>query len=203
MVNPYAPPAAALDDGEDERAYRVDGRRLVIPRHAEISRLCAYCGSRAALRRRTALLTWRNPRGLLATALVIAATILAGVVVPPGGGVYLLGSGLVGLVAVNVKWRSVRLRLAYTLCSSCRTRRGRWWLAWLVVGGLLVGLTAATEGFALLLFPAWLIWPSFIPATPQLARVTSEQIWLRKVSPSLLAQFPPLDGDTVVKKYAS
>ena len=44
------------------------------------------------------------------------------------------------MLLVNIRWRSMRVNLIYSLCLACRARRGRWiiywFLAFLAAGGL-------------------------------------------------------------------
>ena len=105
-----------------------------------------------------------------------------------------LVAAALGVVLVNVRWRSLRVSLIYSLCLACRARRGRWIIYWFVAFLVATGLAFfVSPAMLLLLLPMYVLAERLQPAALRPAKVTKEQIWLRGVGPRVREQFPPLE----------
>lgn len=105
-----------------------------------------------------------------------------------------LGAAALGVVMVNVRWRSVRVSLIYSLCVACRARRGRWLIYWFVAFLVAMSLSFFLyPALLLLLLPMYVLAQRLQPAALRPAKVTKEKIWLRGVGPGVREQFPPLE----------
>lgn len=145
-------------------------------------------------------MVWRNPLGCLSTfGLVVTAIVLLASAehLPSAGKIIPWGLAVAGLavVLVNVRWRSMRVKLIYSLCLACRARRGRWigyWtLAFLVAGGLAFLVHPAT---ALLLLPMYVLASRLQPVALRPAKVQGDKVWVRGVSAKVRERFPPLEA---------
>ncbi len=142
---------------------------------------------------------WRNPLGCLSTlGLVVAviAVLALGKYLPWKDEVIpwvIIAAGL-AVVIVNVRWRSMRVNLIYSLCLACRARRGRWigyWtVAFFAAGALSYFVHPAA---ALLLLPMYVLADRLQPAALRPAKVTRDKIWVRGVSRQVRERFPPLE----------
>jgi hypothetical protein len=110
----------------------------------------------------------------------------------------------IGMVVVNVVWRSRRVELNYSLCLDCRARRGRW-----ILGGAIGRCTIfalfffANSGFLLLMFSWWVIAERFQPAAVMASKMVDQRVWLCGAREAVLEKFPPLEVVEVEKRDTS
>ena len=109
---------------------------------------------------------------------------------------WLVGAACLGVLVVNIRWRSMRVNLIYTLCLACRARRGHWIMIWFVAFLVAIALSYFVYPLLILaLVPMYAIAERWQPAVIRPAKVTKKQIWLRGVGPQVRDRFPQLEGD--------
>jgi hypothetical protein len=182
-VNPYAAPldASVLNAeiiGSKSGIWR-DGNKLVMYKGARLPDRCVHCNAPANGRRLNRTLYWHHP--------LIYLVVLAGVLV------YVI-------VALVVRKKAV---VAIGMCDRHYTRRLRsmllWWLITAASGALFwygVRVNSPMAGWAILtavsVFFGNLFFAVAITRPVAPARIDDYYVWLRKIHPDYLAEFPPL-----------
>ena len=144
-------------------------------------------------------MVWRNPLGCVSTiGLAIAVIVLLATAEHLGLVAILpwsLGAAGLAVLLVNIRWRSRRVKLIYSLCLACRARRGRWITYWFLAFLAAGGLAFVTHPIAaLLLLPMYVLANRLQPAALKPAKVEAGKIWVRGVNPEVRERFPPLEA---------
>lgn len=182
-VNPYAAPLGPsvlnAEIIESKGGIWRDGNRLVMYKGATLPDRCVHCNASANGRRLKRTLYWHHP--------LIYLVILAGLLV------YVI-------VALVIRKKAV---VAIGMCDRHYARRLRSMLLWWVITAACVALiwygvraNSPMAGWAILtavvVFLGNLFFAVAITRPVAPARIDDYYVWLRKIHPDYLSEFPPL-----------
>ncbi|HET6879376.1 MAG TPA: hypothetical protein VFI31_04450 [Pirellulales bacterium] len=183
-INPYAAPLTAAPINaqviEPTGGIWRDGKQLVMWKGATLPDRCVRCNAPAHGRRLKRTLSWHHP--------LIFLVILAGVLV------YVIVALVVrktAVVSIGMCDRHYRRRLQSMLA---------WWLITFGCGALLwYGISVGELGnggwaiaLAIIIFLANLFFAVAITLPVSPAKIDDNYVWLKKICPAYLAEFPPL-----------
>ncbi|MFT5129862.1 MAG: hypothetical protein ACI8W8_003491 [Rhodothermales bacterium] len=217
-TNPYSPPDAPLGPMGSPSPIWSDAGKLVMSRDGSVRTMCIRCGATRNLKLRRFRLYFRNPVGSVITIAGVVAFLALPFIVD---GFRLAGIGLsnlkavvwlsipVAVIAANLCYPSLRLKMYHALCTKCHRQRS--WPTLLGFAVLAVCIAVAYGAPQLLADEVWWFGGSALallvvarivqPWNLLVARVKDGEIWLSGPGPEVRARFPnrfdSIDSDSI------